>query len=528
MTWAPVRGFLAEQTYTYDELNRLKSATENGTPNGGSSAPTWKQTYLYDRFGNRTFDTSGSNTTPLPPSFNANIFNPTINPANNQFNTGQDYDYDPAGNVVEDAAGKKFNYDGENKQTSFGTGGSLTNGGTYFYDGDGHRVKKVIGTELTVFAYDAAGQLVAEFATIAPSSPQLSYLTSDTLGTPRMNTNLLGAVVARHDYFPFGDEIETVGNRSSAVSYNADDVRKKFTGQERDIESDLDYFHARYYRAKLGRVTSPDPMLLSLRPSSPQTMNRYAYVLNNPLRYVDPSGLYEWDASLKDDANLDKKERERRANLRKAFMTAKSIARSEAYKALLEGRITDAKFQEISKSLDSYGADPGTANSDNGVTVGVGPIKKGNLGETDTILRGNTKDMTYKTDILVRFDEKFLLGDNAKFGVVHEGTHVEDVFNWAGRAKNTDDPLDKGPTEYMTESHAFTVQSYFAEALGKDDKKWGLWQKSWANLDKQKPGQEASVRQIVVDSIIQSGYGWSPSNQGPHKSSRLCNVCPAR
>jgi RHS repeat-associated protein len=65
------------------------------------------------------------------------------------------------------------------------------------------------------------------------------------------------------------------------------------TQKERDNESGLDYFGARYYGSSLGRFTSPDPLFASGRSPSPQTWNRYAYVLNNPLRLVDPSGLID-------------------------------------------------------------------------------------------------------------------------------------------------------------------------------------------------------------------------------------------
>jgi hypothetical protein len=47
-----------------------------------------------------------------------------------------------------------------------------------------------------------------------------------------------------------------------------------------------------------GRFTTPDPLLNSGRPWEPQSWNRYSYTLNNPLRYSDPTGLYEWDATL--------------------------------------------------------------------------------------------------------------------------------------------------------------------------------------------------------------------------------------
>jgi RHS repeat-associated protein len=65
------------------------------------------------------------------------------------------------------------------------------------------------------------------------------------------------------------------------------------TGYERDTESSLDFAEARYYNFNHGRFTSPDPALISARTINPQTLNRYVYVLNNPLLYVDPFGLWE-------------------------------------------------------------------------------------------------------------------------------------------------------------------------------------------------------------------------------------------
>jgi RHS repeat-associated protein len=75
----------------------------------------------------------------------------------------------------------------------------------------------------------------------------------------------------------------------------------KFTGKERDSESGLDNFGARFDSSSLGRFTSPDPLLNSGRPGNPQTWNRYAYALNNPLRIVDPTGLRDWDESAGGD-----------------------------------------------------------------------------------------------------------------------------------------------------------------------------------------------------------------------------------
>jgi RHS repeat-associated protein len=69
-----------------------------------------------------------------------------------------------------------------------------------------------------------------------------------------------------------------------------DGTRQKFTQKERDSESGLDYFGARYYSSAHGRFTSPDPTLESGRAESPETWNRYSYARCNPLAYIDPDG----------------------------------------------------------------------------------------------------------------------------------------------------------------------------------------------------------------------------------------------
>lgn len=286
-------GLTLSQSYTYDSLNRLLSAQEM---NGANQ--TWKQSYTYidqnganGQFGNRRID--ASNTTPnVTPAYN-----PTINPANNRFNSGQGYGYDNAGNLTNDPAGNTYSYDAENRQTLFNNG-DVQIGGSYFYDGDGRRVKKVVGSTTTVYVYNADGQLIAEYSnTISSSYAGTSYLTEDSLGTPRIITYTDGSVKSRHDYLPFGEEIATViGNRSSVTGYSTpDNINQKFTQKERDVESGLDYFLSRYYSSTQGRFTSADPLQASGRATQPQSWNRYAYVLNNPLQLTDPAGLIDQD-----------------------------------------------------------------------------------------------------------------------------------------------------------------------------------------------------------------------------------------
>jgi RHS repeat-associated protein len=101
------------------------------------------------------------------------------------------------------------------------------------------------------------------------------------------------ANVKRHDYLPFGEELFAgIGGRTVAQGYAADGVRQQFTSKERDIETGLDYFGARYYSPIQGRFTSTDPLYLELRRlGDPQQLNLYTYTRNNPLKFIDPTGL---------------------------------------------------------------------------------------------------------------------------------------------------------------------------------------------------------------------------------------------
>jgi RHS repeat-associated protein len=302
-------GFTAVQNYSYDSLNRLKDAIENITPNGGSQTQSWKQTFTFDRYGNRRFDES--NTT-MPTSFtNQALTNPTISTSNNRLNsTG--WDYDSSGNTTDDPNGREFVYDAENKQVKVTDGAEVI--GEYWYDGDGRRVRKHVPStgEVTVFVYDASGKLIAEYSTIVETTnAKVGYVTNDHLGSPRINTDANGAVTSRHDYHPFGEAIAT-SQRTTGLGYAEDTVRKQFTGYERDDETELDFAQARYYGHSNGRFTSPDSFANDTHPAAPQSWNLYAYARNNPLYFVDHNGDRVYVGHITDQADRD--EFLRRAN----------------------------------------------------------------------------------------------------------------------------------------------------------------------------------------------------------------------
>ena len=118
--------------------------------------------------------------------------------------------------------------------------------------------------------------------------------TVDPLGTRRVQANAQGETEEECQNLPFGDQ---------QICNGTDATPLHFTGKERDPESGNDYFGARYYASGMGRFLSPDwsatvsPVPYASLPN-PQSLNLYAYVMNNPLTHIDPSGHYGQDSCV--------------------------------------------------------------------------------------------------------------------------------------------------------------------------------------------------------------------------------------
>jgi RHS repeat-associated protein len=129
-----------------------------------------------------------------------------------------------------------------------------------------------------------------------PGPTNAYYYIQDSLGTTRVIATISGSTATLcydADYYPYGGE--RAYTNSCAQNY-------KFTGQERDPESNLDNFIARYFSSMAGRFVSPDPMGMSVADASnPQSWNQYTYVTNNPESLVDPTGLDGEDDGGGDD-----------------------------------------------------------------------------------------------------------------------------------------------------------------------------------------------------------------------------------
>lgn len=269
-------------TYTYDDMSRLHTAVAN-TSTGCIES--------YDRFGNRWSQQpygSGNSCSASSLSFTGN------NTANNNRIDG--FSYDAAGNVLSDSAGHTFSYDAENRITSVAGGGT----GTYTYDAEGSRIRRVTSSGTLDYLYDLDGRAVTEVSEsgsfigwtrgeiyagdqhLASYQNGTTYFDhTDWLNNERLRTNLNGTTYASWTNLPFGEGSSTP---------NPGPLH--FTGKERDPESNLDDFGARYYSSALGRFLSTDDPLAGQDPADPQSWNLYSYARNNPIGHVDPDGHY--------------------------------------------------------------------------------------------------------------------------------------------------------------------------------------------------------------------------------------------
>ena len=284
------------QNFCYDALNRITLAQTTGVY---SNAPLycWGETYNVDAVANLMAINQTTNSYYTGCSEESG-FSITVNGSNHINTSG--FTYDSAGNLTAKPGGFSMAYDAENRI------GSVP-GFTYTYDGDGNRVEK---SGSTLYWYGPSGEILTETDTggnspvdyvffagkrIArvDSSNNVDYYFADQLGSSRVivQDGTTPALCYDADFYPYGGERPPYTN-TCPQNY-------KFTGKERDSESGLDNFGARYDSSQYGRFMSPDPFnpfALKRRQfnawiSNPQRWNKYAYALNNPVSLIDPDGM---------------------------------------------------------------------------------------------------------------------------------------------------------------------------------------------------------------------------------------------
>jgi len=260
-------------------LNRLSTMADSATPQVCKGL-----LWAYDAWGNRTDQsvTAGS----------CGTFHATAGTNNRLSSTP--YQYDPAGNMTSDGS-HAYTYDAENRLIAV-DGGSAA---AYLYDAEGHRVIKSTPAAWRSYIYDATGGVVAETnaagwdigyvyfngSLLAEYRDGTTYfIHDDHLGSTRLLSRLDKTILDSIDYLPFGEQI--AGDTGTT---------HKFTGKERDAESNLDNFSARYESSIVGRFMSPDwsstPEPIPFADlSHPQSLNLYSYVENNPINRIDDGG----------------------------------------------------------------------------------------------------------------------------------------------------------------------------------------------------------------------------------------------
>ncbi|MDP3488474.1 MAG: RHS repeat-associated core domain-containing protein, partial [Bacillota bacterium] len=263
---------LNNETYTYDGLNRLLNTTQ--------PAHNYTASYQYDNVGNRISQVENG----IATNYAYNAVNELTS------STGISYTYDARGNLTGKVKGAdiwSYTYDKANRLIEVKKNNVTL--GTYTYDANGIRAKKVENGATTVYLALGHKNLYEKTGTVATkhvfAGPQriaevkdgvVTYFHNDHLGSPRAVTSSTGILIAAMATKPFGEPHTT----NAPTDY-------LFTGKELD-DTGLYYFAARYYDPSVGRFVTEDTWIGRL--ANPVSQNRYVYVVNNPLRYVDPSG----------------------------------------------------------------------------------------------------------------------------------------------------------------------------------------------------------------------------------------------
>jgi RHS repeat-associated protein len=279
---------------------------------------------------------------------------------------------------------------------------------------------------------------------------------------------------------PFGEEIHSgTGGRNSAQGYGGgDSIRQKFTGYERDDETELDYFGARNYSYSLGRFVQVDPILTSGETTMPQSWNRFSYTMNNPLNRIDVLGFYTWGEGATDE--YKEKFRTWLKDVEKARDSFKKDSKKwKKLNNILEkvGKEGDEtitiRFSDTAINPDEKGD---KKLKDNEVAVFE---SKGNVGRLGNKVLKPTYFMTFNTNSISEASAEV---------VAHEGQHFVDRKAWVDSVSygNNNSPIYDSNLDFnwrQREDSAYEVSQTVVQGLNRDME--GLYKKSWGRTDEQ-------------------------------------------
>ena len=287
---------IGTSVFVYDASSRLREAT---IPAGVENR---LESYQYDPFGNMQRRFVNGNeigigaTSQTTNRMNLNEYDDAGNVVGVAGNVFKSYSYDPLQRMVEkdwnQLSSEIYIYTpGEERIGAARTIGAVTTWTWTVRHLDGKPIRQFSSSESSGWRWLedyvwTEGALIGGERAVGEGGRRHFHL--DHLGTPRLITSNERSLVARHDFAPFGAEL------TPSVQEPLREEPLRFTAHERDFEDILylDYMHARYYSASDGRFLSADPLAGDL--GNPQSLNRYSYVLNEPVSYLDPQGLLNW------------------------------------------------------------------------------------------------------------------------------------------------------------------------------------------------------------------------------------------
>ena len=308
-----------DRIFEYDALGRLIKARGGAATGAPSVTANWTQDYAYDRYGNKTTTTKSgitANSAAIPLD---GLASQTYQASSNRITTSG-HEYDNAGNMTRgkapDGLLQRFEYDAAGRVVKIKTdAGALLE--EYTYGSSRERIKKTVANgDKTYYAWGGSSVLVeyteASAATTMSWSKSYVYAGSRLLSTikkngaselteyqhpDRLGTKLITDTTANtaksQATLPFGALINAETDATS---------NQRFTSYDRSGATGLDYAINRTYNSGQSRFTQVDPIgMASADPGDPQSLNMFAYTQNNPVDFVDPSGL---DSSLADAIKL--------------------------------------------------------------------------------------------------------------------------------------------------------------------------------------------------------------------------------
>jgi RHS repeat-associated protein len=290
---------------------------------------------------------------------------------------------------------------------------------------------------------------------------------ADWLGTERARTGWAGNLCETVTSLPYGD-----GQNISTTCPEGDVSPMHFTGKERDTESGLDNFGARYDSSSMGRFMSPDPLLNSGKPWNPQTWNRYTYALNNPLAITDPTGLYDLvNNCATDNKKCNKQFQQHARDLKNALSN-------------LQKQVNKMKDGPEKDRLEASLTVLGTQGDNNGVNVTFAALAPGTAGQTTFDVNPDTLHVNAAN---ITLDPSQISGLNSyAIDTAYEGTHIEDLLTGLLSASGAFSLPQL--SDFSTEYRGYETSAYAAQALGVPSLSFNgnvIWNQSWKAVDQQ-------------------------------------------